>query len=170
MNIPSIKSYMLNGKIKLFNRYIDSGLIGISCCSFVSALISRKAVKTVGLPIKEMFIYADDVEFTERISKYFSCFYVPKSKVLHKTKQNFGADITTASDDKLNYYFFDIRNRIYIVRKKGTLRLLKFLIYDWTKNYFIRSLKRKNLKMKGALISIKGLVAGIFFHPKIEKL
>jgi len=169
MNIPSVRSCILDGKVHPFNERIDSGLLGISSCSFVSSLISSKSVQSVGFPIKEMFIYADDVEFTERISKKFLCYYVFNSKVTHKTKQNLGTDIMKVSSDKLEYYFFDIRNNIYIARKKGFLVFLKFLIYRWTLNYLFRAIKRKDSKVKAVIICIKGFFAGIFFYPKIEK-
>ena len=36
--------------------------------SFVSMLLSRKAIETVGFPVEEFFIWFDDAEYTRRIS------------------------------------------------------------------------------------------------------
>lgn len=65
------------------------GSIKIRYASFVSILISRAAVETVGLPIKEFFVWRDDVEFTSRITEAgFSGYYVPNSRVTHHTCAN----------------------------------------------------------------------------------
>ena len=46
------------------------GLTRISYASFVSILLNRFAIAQAGLPIKEFFIYCDDVEYTRRTVSY----------------------------------------------------------------------------------------------------
>lgn len=80
--------------------------------SFVSILINRYAIMKVGLPIKEFFIYCDDVEFTRRItSAGFSAYYVPSSLVVHMTAENQGITM-----ERIVAYPPPVRNREYIIR------------------------------------------------------
>lgn len=65
--------------------------IPVVSASFVSILVSRKAVERVGLPLRGLFIWGDDIEFTRRISSCFPCFVVLESEVVHSTSSNAGA-------------------------------------------------------------------------------
>ena len=49
-------------------------------CTFVSVLVSSRAVYKVGLPIKEFFIWFDDIEYTLRITR------AGFKKLLYRTK------------------------------------------------------------------------------------
>jgi GT2 family glycosyltransferase len=74
-------------------------------------LIHQRVLQTVGLPIKEFFIWSDDVEYAERIIKagFFGAF-VFDSKVIHKTAQNHGASIQDASPDMFWRFYYGKRN------------------------------------------------------------
>lgn len=72
--------------------------VKIRHASFVSVLINRRAVVRVGLPIREFFIYCDDVEYTRRItSAGFSAYYIPSSRVAHLTPANKGVTMRSLS-------------------------------------------------------------------------
>ena len=166
MNVPQVSALISRrGGVIPFNHLVERGLIGIHACSFVSALISRHAVETIGLPIKEMFIYGDDIEFTSRVCKQLPCYYVPQSKVLHKTRCNQGVDIGTVQSDKIWSYFFQTRNKLYLCRRKGILTMAKCCLIDWP-HALRKALKRKSDKISAVVVLIKGLVAGFFFNPK----
>ena len=170
MNVPQISTLIPSKEGTVpFNQLINYGLIRIYACSFVSVLISSVAINTVGLPIKEMFIYGDDIEFTNRVSKCFPCYYVPNSNVLHKTKYNFGTDIETATSDKVWSYYFQTRNIFYLRRQRGTLSMLKYCLIDWPHTVY-KALKRKSCKFYAVWVLTKGLIAGIFFNPKIKTI
>ena len=49
----------------------NNGITASRCevCTFVSVLVSSRAVYKVGLPIKEFFIWFDDIEYTLRITR-----------------------------------------------------------------------------------------------------
>jgi GT2 family glycosyltransferase len=49
-----------------FEFYEQRGIVPLIYNSFVSVLISREAVEKIGLPIKEFFIWNDDIEYTQR--------------------------------------------------------------------------------------------------------
>ncbi|MCG4840937.1 hypothetical protein, partial [[Ruminococcus] torques] len=73
------------------NEY-DVTTVPVIMGTFVSFFVSRRVIESVGLPIKEFFIWADDLEFSRRISKKHPCFYIGDSIVLHKCSSNVGAN------------------------------------------------------------------------------
>lgn len=72
----------------------------ITSCSFVGMLVSSRAVQEVGLPIAEMFIWGDDVEYSRRITHYFLGFCVLDSIITHQTETNAGSDNQLPKDGK----------------------------------------------------------------------
>ena len=83
MNIPEL-SQDWSRALHLTNDALE-----IRRCSFVSVLIPSAAIKKIGLPIKEFFIWGDDVEFTLRISDFYGFGqYCLDSSVHHKTTSN----------------------------------------------------------------------------------
>jgi hypothetical protein len=53
--------------------------------TFVSLLIPCKAIRAVGYPIADYFIWGDDTEYTTRITtNYATAYFVGKSKVLQE--------------------------------------------------------------------------------------
>lgn len=170
MNIPQVRALVksMNGNIYPFNEFINKGFIRVASCSFVSVLVSRYALKVMGLPIKEMFIYGDDVEFTERICRQFPCYYVPNSRVIHKTKSNSSVDILTAPSDRLWYYFFDIRNKTFMSRRRGMVLLIAYITMQWTKD-LKNALRRHGNRLEALKVCLMGLISGLLFRPKVRK-
>src|SRR5690606_14227684 len=58
--------------------------IQIDANSFVGPLISYNAIKKVGLPRKDFFIWDDDAEYTYRISRIFPCYVFTNCIIYHK--------------------------------------------------------------------------------------
>ena len=81
-------------------------------CSFVSCLVTRDAVHEVGLPPSNFFIWYDDAEYTQRLSKYRPGIYVSDSKVNHLIPQNRG--VNWGDVNKKNFWKFNhgARNQI----------------------------------------------------------
>lgn len=67
------------------------GSIPITAASFVSLLVRSTAVISEGLPIAEMFVWFDDMEFTMRLSRRHEGWLVLGSRVCHATEANLGA-------------------------------------------------------------------------------
>jgi len=140
----------------------------ITMASFVSCFISMEVIKDLGFPIKEFFIWTDDWEFTRRISKKYKSFYIPNSIVIHKTKENIGANISNTSIEKINRFFYLYRNDIYLYRREfiiGWIYILIRLFFHFFKILFIS----KDNKIKRIWQMLKGTFAGLLFYPKIEK-
>ncbi len=92
--------------------------------SFVSFFLRAQVIEAIGLPLKDFFIWGDDVEYTRRISASYPCWYVPESVVIHKCADNVGSDISRASHDRLDRYRYAYRNEVYIARQEGFSRKL----------------------------------------------
>lgn len=168
MNIPHIGIFNRQGKP--FNQYDNLGALHIGSCSFVSVLVSAKAVKQCGLPYREFFIWGDDMEYTERIIRAgLIGFYIPASVVLHKTASNYSANIFTDDDKSLWKYRYGIRNSLFVVRQQKGLvsytgKLLKHLAVIPFK------LLKKRSTHRSAFIRTVWVAAwnSIFFHPQKE--
>lgn len=116
---------------------ITSNLARLSSSSFVSMLISRKAIEAAGLPIKEFFIWFDNSEYSRRISEKMHCYLVSDSAVTHATPKNNAALDFTQLDKNSSWKFaYGIRNQAsYHFEKEGfasgMLFCLKILIRSW---------------------------------------
>lgn len=155
MNIP------LLGKKDSLDKYCR-----VRKATFVSLLLSREVVEKVGLPIKEFFIWGDDQEYTERISKKYNCYYIEESVVIHKSETNNGSDIVSDSDNKIQRYYYKYRNELFISKNKGILSVCYYM-YRLIKDMVLILFKSDN-KMKREKVVLKGFYDGIVFNPNIE--
>jgi rhamnopyranosyl-N-acetylglucosaminyl-diphospho-decaprenol beta-1,3/1,4-galactofuranosyltransferase len=148
-----------------YGTVLESKCVSTITSSFVSILINRDAVTAVGLPIKEFFIWQDDVEYTQRISKKFKNYCVLDSIVIHKTPTN----STASSAIDPTYY----RKKCYGLRNKvATLKLLDDNIIS--KSIKIASFLAKNsfyiFKNKSPLYLLLWMYSGLFFTVRIEMI
>jgi rhamnopyranosyl-N-acetylglucosaminyl-diphospho-decaprenol beta-1,3/1,4-galactofuranosyltransferase len=167
MNVP-----VINNRHDVYPLWADlnfrkTGVIPILSCSFVSVLVSRRAVVTVGLPLKEMFIWMDDVEFTGRISKKFMGYQVLQSVALHDTPQNLGVglgDLTEASVFKFKHF---LRNDTYLMLCDEPSVAMKLLLSARRFKRTIMMVQRK-VGLKSSWELYKYFLWGFFFRPKVD--
>jgi len=153
MNIPSVKP-LINGMP--FNIYEEKDLLLLESASFVSLLIRKEILKNIGLPIREFFIWADDVEYTLRITKNgFLGFYVKDSIVIHKTKTNYSA--SQVYDWR---FYYNVRNWLWIYRLHYKKRYLFYLLRSVLLTFL--------LPPRFWYINIKAIIDSFFKEPKIE--
>lgn len=150
------------------NKYIE-----VNANAFVGPLISTKAVKKVGLPRKDFFIWLDDTEYTYRISRVMKSYLISDAVIYHKDSPTNGID--PKSFWKVCYGF---RNRILWVNSslKGLNKIasytslmgqyIKLLIsillrYKWKNNRYV-CMKYLTLAL------LKGIknTGGIFVTPQ----
>lgn len=145
----------------------DTRIIPVEMASFVSLLIPVRIVKKIGLPIKEFFIWTDDWEYTRRISRQILGYMVNDSVVIHKSKNNYGANIAYEASDRLDRYKYLYRNDVYLYRREGitgflyeVLRLL---------NHTARVLvKAKDHRIMRLGYIWKSTFDGLSFNPAIK--
>lgn len=148
------------------NEYSDTLLSSeVVYASFVSLLINSKAVTAVGYPLKKMFIWYDDLEYTIRLTNYGPGFFIHDSIVYHQTEKNIGPDFlpkTRRLNDKeklgiRNYIF--IRKKIYPFHKKKTKH-----IYIYIKS--VAAILKYGFATNQASTTIKAIAQGIVMNSK----
>lgn len=158
MNIQKITKWK---QLKNFNSNQS-----VQYASFVSLFIKASTVKRVGLPYKEFFIWADDWEYTRRISKTEKCYFVPQSVVHHWCNTNVGANIITAEPDRMDRFKYMYRNDVVMYRQDGFEGSLYLFIRNML--HRLRIFKDgKNIRKKMELIYV-ATKEGKQFFPKIE--
>ena len=146
-------------------RILQEGLLPVRKATFVSMLLKADIVREVGLPIREFFIWGDDQEYTERISKKYKCYLVLSSVVQHRTKNNLGSDISTDSPERIERYYYAYRNELYIAKRNGILSLGFYFVRAFYSLIKIL-LFSKEKKWTRVLWLFRGMIAGFFFVPQ----
>ena len=100
-------------RIDLVVAAADLELLPLRSTTFVSCLISARAVAEYGLPHAHYFIWSDDIEYTARILAAETGHLVPTSVVVHKTKA-----AHTAVTDTGDRFYFHARNTLYMLRSR----------------------------------------------------
>jgi GT2 family glycosyltransferase len=167
MNVPLILTAPDNeGDYPNWNKYLDNGLVKIESATFVSLLIKKDAIATVGLPIKKFFIWGDDSEYTQRLNKEYGSGYLSgKSHVLHKRVLTKIVSIwQEENESRVKKFFYSFRNNLLITshyhgRIKTVLLVARFN-FDALKN-----LKSKYW-IKKWFIMQKGILTYIFMSKK----
>ena len=92
-------------------------------------LINTEAIRRVGLPLPEYFMYADDVEFSMRLAEQgYEVFDIPGSKIMEQrawdklSRRVFGRIVICYAEDFRFYYAF--RNAIHTYKKHRRHRAL----------------------------------------------
>ena len=139
--------------------------------TFVSFFVKVDKIKELGLPIKEFFIWSDDLEYSRRISRKYNCYLINDSIVIHKSKFNIGSNISV--DDKKNLwrYEYAYRNEYYLHKQNLLWKLyykLKIILHKYRINKS-ESLSADDKIERMELID-KSIKKGKKFNPKIEYL
>lgn len=95
---------------------VRKGLLPLRATTFVSLLVAREAVEHAGLPARHYFYQGDDIEYTARVLRHASGYFVPESVVEHLTaSQPSRAPQPTAvpSDHRFRH---QVRNGVYMLR------------------------------------------------------
>lgn len=142
-------------------------------CSFVSVMVKTQAVLRLGLPIKEFFIWVDDIEYTERLTKGgYPGYYIPRSRVVHKTATNYVPTIDNAPVEMAPRFFYQARNTAYLKRRRlGGRRGLRFLfsLLNKYRVMVLRAMRRpKGQRRPFIAAARRGCKAGWSFYPEIE--
>ena len=141
-------------------------LVEIKMATFVSFFIKSSIMRKVGLPIKEFFIWADDLEFSRRISKRYTCYAVNTSHVLHNMASNHKVGIEAESRDRLWRYKLLYRNEVYIYRHEG----IKGMVYMLARVilHCMRVIFSGNEKIEKLKVILNSFMKGLSFNPKVE--
>jgi len=151
-----------------YSPILKYGLVQAEQATFVSLFLRREAILRVGLPIKEFFIWGDDIEFTRRIAvrEGTPCFLAGGSQVVHATKNNEGSNIALDDPARIGRYFYAFRNEAYLYRQEGIKGRL--LCFAKRCRDFLRILRYGKPKLRRLGVLARGVLAGNFFRPNVE--
>ncbi|WP_294002130.1 glycosyltransferase family 2 protein [uncultured Megasphaera sp.] len=163
MNCPQFKHKKIN------QDKLETPLTQISQASFVSMFMRTETVLEVGLPIKEFFIWGDDVEYTRRISLRYekNSYMVKDSKVYHLMKVNKGSNIAIDEVERIGRYRYAFRNEFYTYKQEGLGGVMYYLAkcaFNIVRVLLISSSDRS----QRCDVIIKAMLEGKSFNPSIE--
>ena len=155
-------------KVHPINRITDNISL-INQATFVSLLIQSETVKKVGLPIKDFFIWGDDIEYTRRISikHNMPSYYIENSVVAHKTKNNIGSKIAYDNIENIGRYRYAYRNEAYLYKKEGIKGIAYYflkVVYNFMRIVFLS----KDNRLRRIRVLFEGFSNGLMFNPNIE--
>jgi dTDP-4-dehydrorhamnose reductase len=156
-----------NGNLR-WPLFLQEGVIPIVAASFVGTLITREAVQKYGLPIAEMFIWGDDIEFTSRLTRDHEAGYVVGNS--HITHLGRGAEVSILPESdpaRTGNFFYFYRNNVYVLRQYGTKqRIAAFLLKlgrDVLQLLF-------HFQVRKLSIVLRGVACGLMFDPPIRRV
>lgn len=151
-----------------YSPLLKHGLIQAEQATFVSLFLRSDIVRRFGLPIKEYFIWGDDIEYTRRIAVGggMPCFIAGQSQVVHATKSNVGSNVALDDVERIGRYFYAFRNEAHLYRQEG----IKGRAYCFAKRcrdflWIVLSGKDKAIRLKTL---VRGVWHGLFFRPAIQ--
>jgi hypothetical protein len=111
---------------KLLSRWVVWPPIPEEACQTdwvagASMIVRREVFEAVGLMDEEYFMYYEEMDFCLQAKKAgWSCWYVPKSRVVHLVGQSSGVTDTKRPPKRRPQYWFDSRRR-YFLKNYGWL-------------------------------------------------
>jgi rhamnopyranosyl-N-acetylglucosaminyl-diphospho-decaprenol beta-1,3/1,4-galactofuranosyltransferase len=100
------------------------GCVPVRSASFVSVLVDAAAVRAVGLPVADYFLWNDDFEFTTRLLRDRPGLLCPGSVVEHRTRR-FG----DSEADPGPRFYYEVRNKVWLFTRSPGLRPLERGLY-----------------------------------------
>ena len=151
--------------------WMEYGLTQAKQATFVSLFLRGETVKQFGLPIKEFFIWGDDIEYTRRIAVQgkLPSFVVEQSRVIHAMKNNNGSSIALDTTERIDRYRYAFRNEAYAYRQEGVGGIL-YYIAKCVLNFCRIVVFAPDHKGKRLQVLFSSMVKGIQFKPKTEVL
>ena len=146
-------------------RDFSQPVIPCGAATFVSLLVPARVVVDVGLPIAEFFIWADDLEYTRRISRNYPCYVVTDSVTVHQCATNNGGNIATDEPGRIGRYRYAYRNEVFLYRREGLRGWTRLLLR--TPLHILRVLmKSDSRRLERIRVILGGTISGLSFKPE----
>lgn len=120
----------LRGYSQRAHRRLDPSILGeeleISFASFVGLAFHRRAVEKIGLPMPELFLRGDDLEYCLRLAGLGPILLLPASRIRHKDavysagfqqRRRFGYSSQRAPLEKMWMSYIGMRNLVWMRRR-----------------------------------------------------
>ena len=134
--------------------------------TFVSLLVPVRVVREVGLPIGAFFIWADDLEYTRRISLRYPCYVITDSVTVHHCETNNGGNIATDLPERIPLPLA-YRNEVYVYRREGLRGAARLMLR--TPLHVLRVLlKADGRRAERIRVIFGGTLKGLSFRPTVK--
>lgn len=157
MNLPTVS---WDGVMPLAR---EENWLNLDCCSFVSCLVTREAVKQCGLPYPEYFIWFDDAEYTYRLAKWREGIFVPDSICDHWMPNNAGVYWGEVTEDNFWKFSRGARNQVSAAMSLRKLRILADLFQG-----MVSQLRTSPAPLKLKLKLVRAALSGFAQRPCIR--
>ncbi len=138
----------------------------IRSASFVSLFIDADALRDVGLPVVDYFLWNDDFEFTGRLAKHRLALLSEGSKVLHHTKV---FDSNTV--DIGERFYFEVRNKLWCYFRSDAFKWWERCLYGYsTVRRWVRMVRNSGRRRVVLAAGWRGMVAGLVHGPRSNAL
>lgn len=142
---------------------LAKGRVPIRSASFVSILVNQTAVKQHGLPWADYFIWNDDVEYTARILRNNSGYWVPASVVVHKTIKK----RVERGDVRVERRYYSLRNRIWMILRSDAWSMSeRILLLPTIVKVLIGLFREAGFGRKSLAVAYAGIKDGVFQKPR----
>lgn len=147
------------------------GLQPVAQATFVSLLFPAQVIRAAGLPIKEFFIWGDDVEYTRRLAVRMGlpCYWVGQSQVIHAMAQNSGSSIAADAPGRIDRYRYAYRNEAYLYRQEG-VRGVCYYLAKCALNAARIVFTAKGQRLRRLRVLTGSMIKGFSFSPAVETL
>ena len=171
INVQPIALRVGANGVPQYPLHLEDGLIEMCTLTFVSFFVPTRIVRKAGLPLKELFIWGDDTEYSLRIARFARLYQVGRSKIVHLKEGDASQSIFKehASENIWKYRLY-YRNMIYIIVKyNGILStpMGKFLFRS-LRDMLLSLWNGKFVLAKWQAVSY-GLCAGVGFSVRMAK-
>ena len=152
-----------------YSPLMKYGIVQAEQATFVSLFLRAETVERFGLPIREFFIWGDDIEYTRRIAVRGTrpCFAAGQSQVIHAMKDNNGSSIAIDAAERIDRYRFAFRNEAYTYRQEG-LRGICYYTAKCGLNFCRILFLAPDHRGKRLRVLLGSMVRGAFFRPRVE--
>jgi GT2 family glycosyltransferase len=165
-SLMNLQHTTLVRKLSLDSAPAD-GRVRVILATFVSLFLPVGIVDELGLPISEFFIWADDWEFTRRISRRYPCYAVLASRVVHHLPSNWPGTLATDVPDRFWRYEYSYRNECYFYRQEGAVGVMAYLARVGL--HAVRILRyAKDLRLQRLRLLAESAWGGFQFNPPVE--
>ena len=153
------------------SRSPNPQLIPAVQATFVSLFLPLERVYSFGLPIKDFFLWGDDIEFTRRIAVRGGkrSYVVQTSQVIHAMKNNNGSNIATDKEERLSRYQYAFRNENYLYRKEGVGGFIYYTakcLFNMLKTLILA----EDHRFKRLSVILRAYFSGFSFEPQVERI
>jgi len=137
------------------------GEVEIGYCSFVGPLVRASAARRIDLPLRDVFIRWDDVEYVLRLRRLGRAVLVPGSRIVHKDVEPLeGAGLRDRWRDyrRANPFgaewkqLYGLRNMIFMCRRHGLMNAGQAAAYAST--HVVRVLATGERRLRLAVLAI----------------